>query len=288
MAGWIKISRDIRSHWIWKDSDKLKWWLDILIEVNYQDAKVNIGYTLFECKRGQSLMSLQNWAKRWGVSKSVVNRFFKMLEDDKIIVTENETVTTRLTVLKYDTYQQEENASETQAKRKRNASETQRSTIKEREESKEDISVLSFDNFWNLYDKKVGDKDKIKKKYDKLGEIEKELIFKHIPLYKNSTSEKKYQKNPETYLNNKSWNDEIIPDVAKSSRIKLSEIDIYMRENEVEYIERIKPSMYNTTTNGVISRVKEYRAYLQSQNYVDVDIAKFKEGFEKWWKKQKG
>ena len=34
----------------------------------------------------------------------------------------------------------------------------------------------------------------------------------HLPLYKKSQPNKKYRKDPGTYLNNKSWNDEIIFD----------------------------------------------------------------------------
>ena len=141
MAGWIKIDRKIQEHWIWKDPVKLKWWLDILMTVNYEDNKVAIGYKIFDCKRGESLMSLKSWADRWGVSKSVVNNFFNMLKCDNMVVLKSETVTIRITVCNYDSYQQVENASETQEKRKRNARETHRErdtyTIKEREEIKE-------------------------------------------------------------------------------------------------------------------------------------------------------
>lgn len=77
-------------------------------------------------------------------------------------------------------------------------------------EEAEVISILTFDEFWNEYDKKVGDKAKLKKKYEKLPEKERELIREHIPKYKEAQPEKQYRKNPETYLNNKSWNDEII------------------------------------------------------------------------------
>jgi DNA-binding transcriptional regulator YhcF (GntR family) len=73
--------------------------------VNHEDAKVNVGYQLFECKRGQSIMSLQSWAKRWGVSKDTVRNFFVLLVKDGMINTENMSKTTRLTVCNYDTYQ---------------------------------------------------------------------------------------------------------------------------------------------------------------------------------------
>ena len=71
---------------------------------------------------------------------------------------------------------------------------------------------VPFDDFWNLYDKKLGDKDKIEKKWQSLKDSDREAIMKHLPLYKKSQPNKKYRKDPATYLNNKSWNDEIIFD----------------------------------------------------------------------------
>ena len=77
----------------------------------------------------------------------------------------------------------------------------------------ESIKVnVPFDDFWNLYDKKRGDKDKIEKKWQSLKDSEREAIMNHLPLYKKSQPNKKYRKDPSTYLNNKSWNDEIIFD----------------------------------------------------------------------------
>jgi len=69
---------------------------------------------------------------------------------------------------------------------------------------------ISFDVFWDLYDKKRGDKDKLIKKWALLKPIDREEIIKHIPLYKLSQPDKNFRKDPQTYLNNKSWKDEII------------------------------------------------------------------------------
>jgi hypothetical protein len=72
------------------------------------------------------------------------------------------------------------------------------------------IDSISFEIFWNLYDKKVGNKSKLVKKWDKLKEGTQLQILKHVELYIQSTQEKRFRKNPETYFNNESWNDEII------------------------------------------------------------------------------
>lgn len=70
--------------------------------------------------------------------------------------------------------------------------------------------VYSFEKFWNDYDKKRGDKQKLMKKWDKLSDKEKLLIRDYIPKYKEAEPDKQYRKDPQTFLNNKSWNDELI------------------------------------------------------------------------------
>lgn len=86
----------------------------------------------------------------------------------------------------------------------------------EKDKEKDNISCAcddeEFDKFWDLYDKKCGDKSKIKAKFNKLSRADKDKIFETLPTYVANTPNKTYRKNPETYLNNKSWNDEIIPD----------------------------------------------------------------------------
>jgi hypothetical protein len=74
---------------------------------------------------------------------------------------------------------------------------------------------FSFDQYWNLYDKKVGDKEKLEKKWRKLSDFERKLIMDYIPKYKSSTPDKQYRKDPATFLNGKAWNDELIGVVKK-------------------------------------------------------------------------
>lgn len=71
---------------------------------------------------------------------------------------------------------------------------------------------ISFDEFWELYGKKVGDKDKLRKKWDGLTLETQKQIMQYIPLYKISKPDKQFMRDPQTFLNNKTWNDEIIMD----------------------------------------------------------------------------
>lgn len=75
---------------------------------------------------------------------------------------------------------------------------------------KEKEPNYSFEEFWELYDKKIGKKDVLIKKWLKLSDEERESAMRYIPKYKLSQPDKKYRKNPESFLNQKTWNDELI------------------------------------------------------------------------------
>ena len=94
-----------------------------------------------------------------------------------------------------------------------------------------DVEVNGFDFFWNAYEKKVG-RPKCEKLWAKLTLAEKKACLAYIPLYKQAHPDKQYRKNPETFLRNKSWNDELIfrnngtsqPTIEQQRRIKLASI----------------------------------------------------------------
>jgi len=103
----------------------------------------------------------------------------------------------------YDNHMEDENENEIKKEIK--------VKVKKEEEccTVEILERYPFDIFWNTYDKKKGPDD-CKKKFEKLTEKEKELIWDHVPKYVRSTPEKQYRLNPLTYINGKHWNDEII------------------------------------------------------------------------------
>lgn len=124
MKGWISLHRSITEHWVWKDSQKLKWWLDILLQANHEGNKVNVGMQLIDCGRGQCVLSLKNWSERWGVSRDTVRNFLTLLKSDAMITTENLTKSTRITICNYESYQGTLRDDQTQTKRKPSAGQT--------------------------------------------------------------------------------------------------------------------------------------------------------------------
>ena len=166
MSGWIKLHRSITDHWLYTEKrqfSKFEAWNDILLTVNFTSGKSIIKGKVILINRGESILSLESWGKRWSWNKSAVKRFFDLLKKDEMIELKNETVTTRLIVCNYDSYQSKENADETQVKRRRNADETQTKPIEEEEERKEEketkfnfrYALISFGFKANLVDEWV-------------------------------------------------------------------------------------------------------------------------------------
>ena len=90
--------------------------------------------------------------------------------------------------------------------------ETETETITEtinRTKTKAEILDAKFEDWWLWYDYKIS-KDKAKKSWNKLNEQEKDLALQSVQSYVESTPDKSFRKHPTTYLNQKSFNDEII------------------------------------------------------------------------------
>lgn len=94
---------------------------------------------------------------------------------------------------------------------------TNKETIPETKVSGESAVILepeiliypTFEDFWDCYDKKIS-RPKCEKAWNKLNQTEKEGIMNYLFVYIKATPDKKFRKNPLTFFNNKSWNDEII------------------------------------------------------------------------------
>jgi hypothetical protein len=88
--------------------------------------------------------------------------------------------------------------------------ETENETITiNRTKTKTEILDQKFEDWWLWYDYKIS-KEKAKKSWNKLNEKEKDIALQSVQAYVESTPDKSFRKHPTTYLNQKSFNDEII------------------------------------------------------------------------------
>jgi hypothetical protein len=204
--GWIKLHRKLID-WEWyKDVNTFKLFLHLLLKANTETKKWQ-GQTI---NRGQLITSLKNLSHETGLTEKEVRTAISKLEKTKEVGKQTTSVNTTLTMLNYDLYQSmgkptdKQKANEGQSKGKQGATTKE---YKEEEELKEDKEIL-FEQFWNLYDKKVERKNCFNKFINlDLKVIEK--IINVVPFYVKSTPEVKYRKNPETWINGECWNDEI-------------------------------------------------------------------------------
>lgn len=187
-------------------------WIDILIQANWRDGKTLIGRKVLDFKRGESLKSLDTWAERWGWNKSAVRRFLNSLEMDGMIRTANETVTTRISICNYESYQNIRNGNETQVTPKRNASETEvtpeeqgnKETI-EQENIGEPVVKIEYAEHVRMTE------EEYHKLIAEYGETETAAFIDRLNTYKGSTG-KKYKSD---YMTMHSW---VIKAVIKESK----------------------------------------------------------------------
>lgn len=94
----------------------------------------------------------------------------------------------------------------------------------------------TFDNIWNLYDKKVGCKDKLRKKWNSMSKADRKAATEYVPLYVMATEDKKYRKNFQTFLNQRGWEDELIGATPPTAAVNEnpSEISQLIAKTKVE------------------------------------------------------
>ncbi|KNF09840.1 phage protein [Gottschalkia purinilytica] len=176
--GWIKLHRNIQSHWIWqseKPFDKRSAWIDILLLVNHDDNKVFFDNEIIIVKRGEHITSEIKLAERWGWSRTKVRNFLELLQKDGMIKNIKEgRKRTRLIVLNYNDYQNFENKKKTSEDTREEQEEDKGRTREEQEEDinkneknekndKKNIYSAKVEEIWNLYPQKRGKATAVKK-----------------------------------------------------------------------------------------------------------------------------
>ncbi len=128
---------------------------------------------------------------------------------------------------------------------------------------KEINDEYTFDNAWNLYEKKVGCKEKLRKKWNSMTKADRKAATEYIPLYVISTPERQYRKNFQTFLNQRGWEDELIGEAtpptqqAEPQQSEISKLIEKTEANKVNWTKEAKDHALRQRIYGLISYIKE-------------------------------
>ena len=103
--GWICLHRAIQNNWIWEDPQKLKWWLDILMSVNFKESKKLIKNDIIIIERGAMFTSILELSDRWEINRKTTKKFLDLLVKDEMITMETSKKGTMIKVSNYNEYQ---------------------------------------------------------------------------------------------------------------------------------------------------------------------------------------
>lgn len=102
-----------------------------------------------------------------------------------------------------------------------------------------------FGKFWDMYGKKTSPKDKCFQKWKKLSAADREAIFRTLPQYVANTPDKRYRKDPATYLNQRVWEFDELPDCRQNGFSKPPEPPKSRIQEAFDTLQRAKQMLRN-------------------------------------------
>ncbi len=205
---WVKIHRSLLD-WQWYDDDKaFRLLMHLILTVNYEDKK----WKGIIVESGSIILSWDTLSLGVKMTKQQCRTAMSKLEKCGEVTRKTTNKYQVVTLVKWEQMQIKNTQVTDKLTGEQQTSNRQVTPTKEtkqlQEDKKEENIYPFFEDFWNLYDKK-NDKPKSLNKWNKLSQEVKEKIMIYIPKYKISQPDKKFRKNPITFLNNESWNNEI-------------------------------------------------------------------------------
>ena len=119
----------------------------------------------------------------------------------------------------------------------------------------------TFERAWDLYDKKVGCKAKLEKKWNSMSKKDRKAAIEYIPLYVISQPDKQYRKNFQTFLNQRGWEDELIgatppPTSVNENPSEISQL-IAKTKAEQNVTNADKDNVFKTRIMGMIELLQK-------------------------------
>lgn len=143
--GWIKMSRDILDHWVFKNPNHLKIWLYLLMRASYRPPyEMLVKGSFVTIEPGDVLTSLDRIAADCHVTKKQVRTFLELARKSSMIGTKVGTKTAHLSICNYATYQEVGHVKGTQRAREGHDKGTIQEGKKERSKKEEVMKKTSL------------------------------------------------------------------------------------------------------------------------------------------------
>ena len=217
----------------------------MLMRASIKPSSMLINNQIVEINRGEIVFSQNNFASRNGMSRQQLRTFLKKLEKTQMIEVKSNQLLTHLIIVGYQRYNDYKPTK---------SQPTNNHIIKGKKVRKEKINK-DFEKFWKAYPKKVG-KKKVQDKFD-ANNFPIDLIIKNIELQKKSDQwqNQQYIPNPETYLNQERWTDEVVLPSIPDEPIYVYQCDICSKQKTTsEYRD-----LYVSCCDEQIQPRKEYK-----------------------------
>lgn len=187
-------------------------WTYCLMKANHKkDHKQVVGFQEIVLQPGQFIFGRKKAAEETGLSERNVRTCLLFLKKYKNLTIKATNKFSIVSIINWDTYQKNDCATDQQSDQQvtsnRPASDQQVTTNKNKRTKEQKKKEELFARFWEMYGNKV-DRKKCLSKFKRLKQSDIDLIFKNLPSYIQNTPDIQFRKNPLTYLNSESWNDE--------------------------------------------------------------------------------
>jgi|688.fasta_scaffold393421_2 hypothetical protein len=224
----MQLDRDFKGVWIPKDLylDKSLSWTEkiLLVEINSLDKNIDLG-----CYASNEYLA-EFIGKSTGTTANLISGLIKRGYLFQVFF-DGRSRGLRVKNIKENESRLHENVKQTSRKRESSVHENVNEPSRKREhsniysntDSNTDSNIMSdgdlsiFEKWWELYGKKQDKKDCYKKWTKLTGDI-KQRIIAHTEMYVKATPEIQYRKNPLTYLNKESWNNDIVINTANTEK----------------------------------------------------------------------
>jgi hypothetical protein len=222
MDGSIRLFRCILESQVFAHQTALKIWIWCLCKATFKQRfvplKIGRGEITVNLLPGQFIFGRFKAEEELGIDGSTIYKWIQKFasEEYEMINIECNNQYSIITISKWDEYQIQEKKKVTTKEQPSNnqvTAEGQPSNTNNKDNKdnkvKKENNYIEFEVFWNLYAKKE-DRLKCIGKWNRLSYKEQISCIEKLPAYIKSTPNIQYRKNPATYLNNKSWENEII------------------------------------------------------------------------------